>query len=265
MCEIRKVNPDAQLVQTEDLGKTQSTPRLAYQARFENDRRWLSLDLLCGRVDAAHPLRPYLRRSGIDDATMDVFLESPCPPDVVGINHYLTSERFLDERLEPYPVEQHGDNGRDVYADVEAVRVCAQLAGWRTLLREAWERYRLPLAITEAHLGCTREEQMRWLLEAWRAAEHLRDEGGDVRAVTVWALLGSYDWNSLCVRDAGFYEPGVFDLRAPTPRPTAVAQVIRQLAAEQQPDHPVLDMPGWWRRPERLFYADPPGRTEEAA
>ena len=40
-------NPDAQLVQTEDLGKTHAFGRLAYQAEFENERRWLTFDLLC--------------------------------------------------------------------------------------------------------------------------------------------------------------------------------------------------------------------------
>jgi dTDP-4-dehydrorhamnose reductase len=36
---IREVNPNAQLVQTEDLGKTYSTPKLLYQAGLENERR----------------------------------------------------------------------------------------------------------------------------------------------------------------------------------------------------------------------------------
>jgi dTDP-4-dehydrorhamnose reductase len=39
MREIRKINPEAKLVQTEDLSKTHSTPLLAYQAAFENQRR----------------------------------------------------------------------------------------------------------------------------------------------------------------------------------------------------------------------------------
>ena len=41
MQAIREVIPSARLVQTEDLGKTFAVPRLAYQARFENERRWL--------------------------------------------------------------------------------------------------------------------------------------------------------------------------------------------------------------------------------
>src|SRR5215218_2388377 len=50
MRAIRRVNPRAKLVQTEDLGRTFSTPALRYQAMHENERRWLSLDLLCGHV-----------------------------------------------------------------------------------------------------------------------------------------------------------------------------------------------------------------------
>ena len=47
MQEIRKINPQARLIQTEDLGKTTSSSLLRYQAEFENERRWLSFDLLC--------------------------------------------------------------------------------------------------------------------------------------------------------------------------------------------------------------------------
>src|SRR3712207_9458255 len=39
MRAIRKVRSDAQLVQTDDMGKTFSTPTLAYQAEHENQRR----------------------------------------------------------------------------------------------------------------------------------------------------------------------------------------------------------------------------------
>ncbi|MDB6057842.1 MAG: dTDP-4-dehydrorhamnose reductase, partial [Verrucomicrobiales bacterium] len=39
MREIRKINPEAKLVQTEDMGKVYSTRSLAYQAEFENERR----------------------------------------------------------------------------------------------------------------------------------------------------------------------------------------------------------------------------------
>jgi len=96
MRAIRAINPDARLVQTEDLGKTFSTPAVAYQADFENTRRWLTWDLLCGRVRRGHPMWDYLRWTGIQEKSLNWFLDNTCPPDIIGINYYVTSERFLD-------------------------------------------------------------------------------------------------------------------------------------------------------------------------
>lgn len=263
MRAVREASPGAQLVQTDDLGKTFSTRTLAYQAEFDDERRWLTWDLLCGRVDRGHPMWAYLVGCGAAERELDALAEAPVPPDVVGVNYYLTSERFLDERTERYPLHTHGGNGRHAYADVEAVRVRSQgIAGPRALLREAWDRYGIPLAVTEVHLGCTREEQLRWLHEVWTAACSLRAEGADVRAVTAWALLGSYDWDTLLTRTDGHYEPGVFDLRGPLPRPTALAPMVADLAAGREHRHPVLDGPGWWHRPRRLLY---PRRSVPAA
>lgn len=255
MRAVRSVNPQARLIQTEDLGKTFSTRRLSYQAEFENERRWLSFDLLAGRVTREHPMWSYLKWVGVEDAELEWFIENPCPPDIIGINHYLTSERFLDERLERYPAQTHGGNGRDHYADVEAVRVAAEgTAGPYHILKETWQRYQRPVAITEAHLGCTREEQMRWLKEVWEGAARLRSEGADIRAVTAWSLLGAYDWHNLLTRREDRYEPGVFDLRSNIPRPTALARMLRDLSTGREHDHPALDAPGWWQRLDRFQY-----------
>jgi dTDP-4-dehydrorhamnose reductase len=252
---IRSVNSDAQLIQTEDLGKTYSTPTLAYQADFENERRWLTFDLLCGRVVPGTVMWDYFQWLGIEEDQVRWFNDNALAPDILGINHYVTSERFLDERVALYPPSVQGGNGRHVYADVEAVRVCAEgIAGPKALMQEAWDRYHLPLAITEAHIGCTREEQLRWLSEIWSAAVQLRNENVDVRAVTPWAAYGAFDWNSLLTRDDGCYESGIFDLRSPEPRPTALAKVIQSLSSGVDFDHPVLDGQGWWHRLDRLCY-----------
>ena len=255
MRAIRTVNSAARLVQTDDLGKTFSTPTLAYQADFENERRWLTFDLLCARVGRDHPMWSYFRSVGIGERELGWFLDNPCPPDVVGLNYYPTSERFLDHDLQPYPPDVRGGNAKQAYADVEAVRVLAGgMAGPRALLNEAWGRFRLPLALTETHLGCTREEQLRWLVEVWDATRAARDDGVDVRAVTAWSILGSYDWDSLMTRPDGRYEPGAFDMRSPRPRLTALAGLLRTIASGRDPDSPVLGSPGWWNRPERILY-----------
>ena len=256
MRAIRHINPDAELVQTDDLAYTMAaTPRLQYQADFENHRRWLTHDLLCGRVDRHHPMWDYLVHHGATEDELLALVDAPCPPDVIGVNAYITSERFLDDRLELYPEHLRGGNGRHRYADVETARVLgAHIGGFSARLRETCERYGLPVAITEVHLGCTREEQMRWLDQAWKAAQQLRSEGLDVRALTLWAAFGTFDWDSLVTREQGHYEPGVWDVRGGEPRPTGLAQVARQLGHGQVPDHPVLEGPGWWQRDLRLAY-----------
>lgn len=256
MREIRRVNPQAQLVQTEDLGyTTASTPRLQYQADFDNGRRWLGFDLLCGRVTREHPFWDYLRHHGATEDELLAMVDEPCPPDILGINSYITSERFLDDRLALYPEHLRGGNGRDAYADVETARVLgAHISGFPARLREACERYGLPVAVTEVHLGCTREEQLRWLEQAWTSAQQLCDEGLDVRAVTVWAAFGTFDWDSLVTREQGHYEPGMWDVRGGDPRPTALATLARELGHGCKPSHPVLEGPGWWQRDLRLLY-----------
>ena len=255
MRAVRRIHPGARLVQTEDLGKCFSTPMLAYQAAHENERRWLSFDLLTGRVDREHPWHARFIKAGISDRDLAIFLDGDAAPDIIGINHYLTSERYLDQRLRRYPREMWGGNGHHRYADVEAVRVTLPpgSTGPEPRLREAWERYRLPMAVTEVHHGCTRDEQLRWLMEVWNTAGRLRGEGIDLRAVTVWSLFGAVDWNSLLTHEAGFYESGAFDARSTPPRPTALAAATKSLVETGRFDHPVLDRPGWWHRPERFY------------
>ncbi|MFL5929136.1 MAG: family 1 glycosylhydrolase [Gaiellaceae bacterium] len=249
MHAIHQVVPHARLVQTEDIGTTHSTPRLAYQAEFENERRWLSLDLLSGRIDERHRFWRWFRDRGVEETDLRFFLDHPCPPDVVGVNHYLTSDRFLDDHCDRYRPELHGGNDRDAYVDLSAWRVLARPPeGVAGALRAAWERFRLPVAITESHNGCTREEQLRWLAEGWRAADELGSNGIDVRAVTVWSLLGTFGWNRLVTERGGLYEPGAFDVRGRVPRPTALAAMARSLAAAGEWRSPLLADRGWWRR-----------------
>jgi dTDP-4-dehydrorhamnose reductase len=253
MRAIEAINTEARLVQTDDLGTTYGTPVLAYQAAFNNQLRWLGWDLLCGRVDRGHGLWKWLTTScGASAAEILWFKHNPRPPDIVGINHYVTSDRFLDDAIDNYAPVHQGGNGRHRYADVEAVRVrTAPGEGVAPLLAQAWARYGLPLAVTEAHIDASREDQLRWLTEVWTGAQCALRSGVDVRAVTVWGLLGAYDWNSLLTECRGYYESGAFDVGGGWLRPTAIAALVPQLAAGGPPRHPVLAGSGWWRRPGR--------------
>jgi len=108
--------------------------------------------------------------------------------------------------------------------------------------------------VTEAHIGCTREQQLRWLDEVWHAALDARAAGADIRAVTAWAAFGARDWSSLVTELRGDYEPGLFDVRAPKPRRTALARMAGALATTGRFEHPALGGPGWWHQPQRIAY-----------
>lgn len=254
MRAIREINPSAELLQTEDLGTIYSTPALAYQAAYENERRWLTWDLLCGRLKRGHALWTSMLDAGASESELEWFLENPCSPDVIGIDHYLSSDRFQDEHLLRYTGLGPGDSGRHRYVDVMAPRARSQ-APDRTdlLLQTVWERYGLPVALTETHNGCTREEQMRWFVECWEGAEAARASGVDVRAVTAWSILGIQGWDALCT-GGGRYETGVFDIRSPEPRPTAMVPLLQSLSAGEPYVHPLMEVPGWWRRPVRFCF-----------
>ena len=247
MQEIRRINPKAKLVQTEDLSKTHSTALLSYQAEFENERSWLTYDFLCGKVDEQHFFWNYLVSMGINTEELEFFLENRCRPDIIGFNYYVTSERYLDENIEKYHCSTHGGNHKHKYADVEAVRV-KELAGLNILLKEAWEKYNIPIAITENHLSCTREEQMRWFKETWDDCCNLKKQGVDIVAVTVWSLLGAFDWNSLLTCTNNYYESGVFDIAGTQLRRTALGKMVSTIATTGQYQHPLLNMKGWWHK-----------------
>ncbi|MDB5226420.1 MAG: sugar nucleotide-binding protein [Bacteroidota bacterium] len=255
MQEIRKINPSAKLIQTEDLGKTYSSPQLKYQADFENERRWLTFDLLCGKITPGKRMWDHLLWSGIKEEDLYFFLIHPCTPDCLGLNHYITSERFLDIEYEKYPSHLHGGNLKHFYADVEAVRVNHNFnSGCEVLLQEAWKRYHIPIAITEAHMNCHREDQLRWFKEIWDIAVKLKNEKNiSIEAVTAWSLFGAFGWNKLLTEINGEYEPGVYDLRSPNPRPTALSNLVSSLAKEKSYTHSLLHIEGWWKTEDRFF------------
>ena len=255
MSAIREANPEARLLVTEDVGKTFATRELQYQADHENERRWLTYDLLAGKVVPGHPLDDWLRKGiGLADP-LDELAGGQAKPDILGFDHYLTSERYLDQRVERYPGTTPGSNGKHHYVDVEAVRIggLRPKLGPVARLQEVWDRYRIPIAVTEAHHGCSREEQVRWFHEMWQAAETGRDSGIDVRAVTLWAMFGMVDWRSLLTRRDFIYDCGGFDVRGPKPRQTLLAKVAAQLGRAGTFEHPLLDLPGWWHRPGRTL------------
>ena len=252
---IRKITPDAKLIQTEDLGKTFSTPLLKYQADFENHRRWLSFDLINEGFTRSHVLWEYFIESGIQDSELQYFVDNSCAIDVLGLNYYITSERYLDERLEFFPPHTHGGNVIHQYADVEVVRVRVdQPTGFKTLVNEAWKRYRLPIAITEVHIHCQEQEQCIWIDEILKASMELEKNGVAILAVTAWAILGAQGWDKLLCEGEGTYEPGVFDVHSGQLWETGLSKLIKHYNQIYRFDTQLSGYSAWWKSDSRILY-----------
>jgi hypothetical protein len=119
------------------------------------------------------------------------------------------------------------------------------------LLLETWKRFDIPLALTEVHMHCTREEQIRWLKEKFDITTLCMQHDIPVKAITAWSLLGAYGWNKLLTEPPYTYEPGVFDLTFGEPRPTALAKLLKSFSKHEKYNHPILDQPAWWARKDR--------------
>ena len=120
-------------------------------------------------------MRAWLRTLGVE-LSHGRLKRYRCEPAILGFNYYVTSERFLDHPSTAIRQTPWAGTVSDRYVDVEAVRVRAEgIDGAFGLLGEAWERYRRPLAITEAHLACSEAEQVRWVDEIYRDLIRLRD------------------------------------------------------------------------------------------
>jgi dTDP-4-dehydrorhamnose reductase len=258
---IRELRTGATVIAGEDLGFTQGGAGTRAAVEFDNERRWLTWDLLEGRVDEHHPLSPYLRSVPDVAQGLDALASDPEPPDILGIDHYITSDRYLDLRTELFPPRFRGEGHGLYYADVEAVRVeGASVRPFSRAIEEAWERYGKPLVLAEVQLAGDTAARLAWWDEAVGAAHLARAHEIDLRAVTSWAVFGAWDWSSLLMRQAGEYEPGAFDIRPGGPVATPLAAAVRATSLGRRATGAASH--GWWRQRSRVHYLATPARRD---
>jgi dTDP-4-dehydrorhamnose reductase len=109
-------------------------------------------------------------------------------------------------------------------------------------------------ALTEVHLHCHREEQLRWFKYIYESCNELSSEGVAIAAVTSWAILGSFGWNKLLTVPRGEYEPGAYDMRSGVPRATALVAYIKNITGHNGVNKHLTSDKGWWQRDTRLIY-----------
>ncbi len=191
-------------------------PQVVAMADFENQRRFLSFDLLY-----SHPVRDdvrdYLRRSGLDDAAYGWFMNHGLGERIVtGNDFYRRNEQVVRPggRIEPTG---------DVY-------------GWYLITREYWERYRRPVMHTETNnIGTGAEEAPRWLWRQFLNVRLMHAAGIPVLGFTWYSLTDQMDWDVGLADERNLVNPvGLYDLdRRPHPVAAAYRQIIREFGAQR--------------------------------
>lgn len=151
--------------------------------QFEVDRRqrivFLPLDLLLGRVGEDHRLYEWLLSQGANFKDLQWHQTSPVAPDIVGLNFY---PMFSNKA-----VVRSGAGTR-----VRSKRGSAGLV--RDAIVPHWERYGLPIMITEtADRGSVRRRE-KWLVDSVEAVRRLRAEGVPVIGYTWWPMISHIAW-----------------------------------------------------------------------
>lgn len=227
---LKAEQPDAITVQVEALGHILTKdPSLEERVAYENARQYLCFDLTTGRVTGEYPLIDYLVTHGITDHDIDWFQRHAVRFDVLGVNFYPWSYVELRKREDGYI--------RNVSAKTPGSKIAE-------ILRTAYERYRMPMMITETSADRDIPGRARWMDETLDAVRSLREEGIPVLGYTWFPLFSMINWAyrkgrrpledyliHLGLYDATFNEQGILE-RQPTP---LVRRYQQQMAQPMPP------------------------------
>jgi dTDP-4-dehydrorhamnose reductase len=262
MREIRSINPAARLIQAEDIGHWQSTNELTSQRDFENERRWLALDLLCGNITSNHPLFSYIIDSRIRTEELMWFQDNSKSPDIIGINHSINSPKYIDHQIELYSGEEIKDIKKEKYVEVAAFQSGqSEMISPEYIFQEVWERYKKPLAITECYLAGKREDQMRWLYEIWQTALRLREKHIPVEAIASPAFTGASEESHTQENDSFYHKARSFGSGHNDKKyfETGLSKLVWELSSKGYSNSPVLLSEGTWKTPRGVLWASKTG------
>lgn len=173
---IRAADPDAIFVQVEALGWHWSEDnRLKATVDDRMDHTFLAFDLFTGRVDTDHALWPYLQKHGATAEELAWLGDHAGRVDILGVNLYPWS------------------GGRAVGG---SRRARGQLNGHHLadLLRYTWNRYQMPMMITETSARRSVTGRAKWMDETIASVAVARSEGIPVVGYTWFPMMTMIDW-----------------------------------------------------------------------
>jgi beta-glucosidase/6-phospho-beta-glucosidase/beta-galactosidase len=189
---ILQRRPDALFVNSESSEFYQPCcpdPEVQRSAEFENERRFLPLDLIY-----AHELSPRMRDYLAEhQADVTRFASREVPKrTVLGVDYYEWNEKLVDR------------DGRAL--------ALGELFGWYVIASQYWDRYRRPLMHTETNRSDAGDAP-RWLWRQWHNVQLLRSAGVPILGFTWYSVTDQIDWNQAIEEPLGVVNPvGLFDL-----------------------------------------------------
>jgi beta-glucosidase/6-phospho-beta-glucosidase/beta-galactosidase len=195
MQAIAAERPDAIFVNSESSEFYQACcpdENIRHVAEFENERRFMPLDLTYGRPMSEN-MRRYLLDHGMAPDDYEWFLnQRVCDRAIVGLDYYEWNEKLVD-------------------ADGHA-RALGELFGWYVIARQYYDRYRRPLMHTETNRMDARDAP-HWLWRQWHNVQLIRQSGVPVVGFTWYSLTDQVDWDIALRAALGVVNPvGLYDL-----------------------------------------------------
>ena len=110
-------------------------------------RRHIVTDLVMGRMAGAHPLLPWLQRHGLSDYDVAWFQKHRQTIDVIGLDYYEHTE------VELYTTPEGYYRQRELRPPV----------GLYKAAQDYWDKYHIPLMVTETSVGGHDGDKIAWL------------------------------------------------------------------------------------------------------
>jgi hypothetical protein len=195
MLAILEVRPDALFIHAESSEHTHANhPDLTAEAEMFNERRFLTLDLICGRRISAG-MYAYLRENGMTEAEYARLRSVDLVEHyIIGHDYYVTNEHLL---IEP-----------------EIRRAAGEVFGYAPVALAYHERYRLPIMHTETNLiDRGNHEAESWLWKTWANIQMLRRMGVPICGMTWYSITDQIDWDvALREKNGTVNALGLYDL-----------------------------------------------------
>jgi beta-glucosidase/6-phospho-beta-glucosidase/beta-galactosidase len=178
---IKQIDPDSVMFHVEATGMTRTVRKdLEVLAREEKDRGHIAFDLITGRIHENHQLFSWLVRNGASVVDLEEISRDAITLDVLGLNFYpqwSTKLLYIDKR------------GRLAFSETEP-----EGNGFRELIADHYERYKVPIMITETSAVGSNELRERWLDSSVSMIKGLREDGVPVIGYTWFPLFTMIDW-----------------------------------------------------------------------